>query len=488
MDLKSEIADGELLYIIHDRRRKWLRKVIADQEFHTDKGIIRYNEIIGKAYGEMHILPPQGNKVALLKPTPSDIVINMRRESQIIYPEDIGLILVYAGIQPGMQILEAGVGSATVTSIMAMFVGPTGHVDSFDVRDVAIKQGIKNLTLMGVMNQCSVRFGDICKDDLDIPLKDFIMLDLPSPWLAIPRMKKYLKPEGRICSFSPVIEQVRKVDNVFKESGFHNIIHLELVKRTWQVKPNASRPNTPMIGHTGYLTFATNDITPLPVTSYNTVYCPENIGFLLVYAGILPGKKVLIVTEKGLQLQTILSSFLSVSENSDMIMTKTSKDLDQQQIDGSAVYDVVFIDNCPTFSLDRIIENIKLSGLVCGLFQTIEGSKTLINQMVKKQFFDISTYELITRQIFIPKTITEIESTVLPHSGYITLGRKVFDPYPAEPPKKVTDEKVEVLIDTGLEFGDELERQGKTEKIDYANLTEEEQEMMDREYLDNNKN
>ena len=487
MDLKTGIADGELLYIIHDRRRKWLRKVIVDQEFHTDKGIIRYNEIIGKAYGEMHILPPQENKAALLKPTPSDIVINMRRESQIIYPEDIGLILVYAGICPGMQVLEAGVGSATVTSIMAMFVGPSGHVDSFDVRDVAIKQGVKNLTLMGVMDRCSVRFGDICKDQLDIPLKDFIMLDLPSPWLAIPRMKSYLKPQGRICSFSPVIEQVKKVDNVFRESGFNNMIHLELVKRTWQVKPNASRPNTPMIGHTGYLTFASNDTTPLPVNSYNSNYSPENIGFLLVYAGILPGKYILIVSDKGKQLENVISSFVGVSENSNSIITKTSEELMKQSLSNPDSFDIVVVDNNPNFSLESVLDNIKLSGIVCGLFPTIEGSKTLLNQMVKKQFFDINTYELITRQIFIPKEITDTESIVLPHSGYISLGRKVLDPYPPTPSKKPSDEKIEILIDTGLDYSEELERQGKTEKIDYANLTEEEQQMADREYLENEK-
>ena len=106
----SEIADKDLVFLILDIRRYWLRQVNATKDFHTDKGYFKFNEIIGKVYGTTVELLPSHRLLALLKPLPSDIILAMKRESQIIYPEDIGLIITYGGVIPVRLFLKQGLG------------------------------------------------------------------------------------------------------------------------------------------------------------------------------------------------------------------------------------------------------------------------------------------------------------------------------------------------------------------------------------------
>jgi tRNA (adenine57-N1/adenine58-N1)-methyltransferase len=475
------IADGDLIYIIHDQRRKWLRKIKTGEEFHTDKGFVRYSDLIGKQFGETMILAPTNRKVALLRPLPSDIVMNMRRESQIIYPEDIGLILTYGGIAPGMRIMEAGVGSGTVTSIMAMFCGPSGHIDTHDIRHVAIKQAKKNLVMMGVEDICEIHEADICKADLGYTNLDFVMLDLAVPWLAIPMVKKYLRSEGRICSFSPTFEQVRKVELAMKEAGFYRIIHLELVKRIWQVKPNASRPDTRMIGHTGYLTFASNIDTPLPPVAYQSDYAPETIGFLLIYAGVLPGHRVVIVSRRGDRLKQILTPFVGDNSSShpELISLFTPESLENLPKDWENSIDTVILDNVIDIPFDRFYFCLKWSGVICGLSRQLGGAKYLTAELYGHRCYDYNTFELITRQLIIDPPATESESQVLPASDFITIGRKINDLYPEIGKKKKTEDAPEDEIDAGDMGPDEESK----DKIDYSKLSPEEQAKMDELYL-----
>lgn len=253
-----QIKDGDLVYIIFDRRRKFIRKVEAGKEFHSDRGYIKYDEIIGLDFGTTILTQPHEHKAVLLKPLPSDILLRMGRASQIIYPEDIGLILMYTGICPGYKIVEAGCGSGSLTSIMAQHVQPTGHIYSYDIRDIAVEQAKKNVKKLGVADYVSIELKDLIQDEIPHRDIDVVMLDMATPWLAIPVAKKILKKSGVCCSFSPVIEQVIKTHEAMKNNGFFEIETYELLKRSIQVKSNATRPESRMVGHTGYITFGRN--------------------------------------------------------------------------------------------------------------------------------------------------------------------------------------------------------------------------------------
>ena len=253
----NPIQDQDLVLIFYDKRRRWIRKVEKGQEFHCDRGYFKYDDIIEKVeFGTVIKIAPNGNKIQLLKPLPSDIVTKMGRESQIIYPEDIGLILMYTGIGPGSKVVEAGCGSGSLTSIMGYYVRPSGHIYSYDIRDVAVKQALKNVKrVLGADSEVvSIELKDLITEvhhqDIDV-----VMLDMATPWLAIPKAYEFLKKSGICCSFSPVVEQVIKTHAAMKQAGFMQIETYELLKRSIQVKDNATRPETRMVGHTGYISF-----------------------------------------------------------------------------------------------------------------------------------------------------------------------------------------------------------------------------------------
>jgi len=192
----NTIQDHDLVYIVFDnKKRKWLRKVTSGEQFHTDRGYLDYNDIIGREFGSIVLSKPFGYKFFIFKPLPSDIVVNMTRASQIIYPEDIGLILVYTGIGPGSIVVEAGTGSGSLTGILGKYVQPTGHIYSYDVRDSAIKQANKNMKKLGVAEYVTIQKGDILTN-VEHTNMDAVMLDMATPWLAMERVHGFLKNSG----------------------------------------------------------------------------------------------------------------------------------------------------------------------------------------------------------------------------------------------------------------------------------------------------
>ena len=253
------IKKNDLIYLILDNRRKWLVKVEEGGVFQTHKGIIKFDEIIGKPFGSVVFSQPyetQGYKFYVLKPLPSDYVIYMSRKTQIIYPEDAGLILIYSGIGPGSKVIEAGCGSGALTCILGNYVRPDGYIFSYDIREKSLKRALSNVLKANLQDFVSIQYGDILIDDLGHTNVDSVVLDMPQPWKAIERIKYYLKLSGTLVSFSPAIEQVKKTTFALQENGFYEINTYELIKRRIQVKKNATHPEVRMIGHTGYMTFA----------------------------------------------------------------------------------------------------------------------------------------------------------------------------------------------------------------------------------------
>ncbi|MCK4381652.1 MAG: tRNA (adenine-N1)-methyltransferase [Candidatus Lokiarchaeota archaeon] len=252
------IEENDLIFLILDDRRRWILPVKSGDTFHTHKGIIEFDDIIGQKFGTVVFSKPyetQGYKFFVLKPLISDYVIHMIRKTQIIYPEDAGMIILYSGIEPGSKVIEAGCGSGALTCILGNYVRPHGHIYSYDIREKSIKRAKKNIERAKLNDIVSIKFGNIINDDLNFTNVDSVVLDIAEPWNAIKKVKSYLKQSGTIVSFSPTIEQVKKTTFALREHRFIEIVTYELIKRKIQVKKNATRPEVRMIGHTGYLTF-----------------------------------------------------------------------------------------------------------------------------------------------------------------------------------------------------------------------------------------
>ena len=254
------ISEGDDVFLYLDRRRTYLVKVEAEKSFHTHKGYIQLGTLIGKEYGTK-IDSSMGVTFVALKPNLRDYIFKTNRRTQISYPKDISLIIMYSGIGPGSQVVEAGTGTGALTSAIAHYIKPSGKVHSYEVREEFQRNAKKNLERAGLINYVELKQGDITEsiDEKDL---DALILDMATPWLVIPHAYSALKGSGALVSFSPTIDQVVKVVEALTDYGFVDIETIETLIRFMQIERGKTRPQTVMTGHTGYLTFARKAIRP----------------------------------------------------------------------------------------------------------------------------------------------------------------------------------------------------------------------------------
>ena len=256
----EKIQDGDYVLIYLDARRTYMIKVQAGQTFHTHKGYLKLDELIGKEYGEP-IKSSLGINFATLKPALTDYIMKSSRNTQIIYPKDAALIVMLSGIGPGSRVVESGTGTGSLTTALAHYVGSSGKVYTYELRPEFQKNARKNLERSNLIDRVEMKSGDVTQG-FDVQNVDAVILDLAVPWLVIPHAYNALKPSGIIVSFSPTIDQVVRATEALRENGFVFIETIECLMRTMQVERGKTRPNTMMTGHTGYITHARKIIKP----------------------------------------------------------------------------------------------------------------------------------------------------------------------------------------------------------------------------------
>ena len=253
--MQDPIQDGDLVYIFMDGKRNWIRRVKAGDSFHSNKGILAYDDMIGKPFGhkmESH----SGTVFQIHRPSHTDIQIAMGRNTQIIYPKDAGTILVQASISAGSRVVESGTGSGALTGILARAVGPTGHVYTYEIREDMYIGAQKNLTKFGLTDNVTQHHQDVLEGIKEDNI-DAIVLDLATPWLLVDEAHRALKSSCYLASYSPTIEQTMKTCKAMSEEGKWGMIKtLEIFQREIMVRENKTRPTTWMVAHTGYMTFA----------------------------------------------------------------------------------------------------------------------------------------------------------------------------------------------------------------------------------------
>jgi tRNA (adenine57-N1/adenine58-N1)-methyltransferase len=180
----------------------------------------------------------------------------MPRGAQVIYPKDLGPILILADIFPGARVLESGVGSGALTTALLRALGPTGHVTGYEIRDDFAQRAQRNVeAFLGPDQPLRVEVRDVYEgiDETDL---DRILLDLPEPWQVVEHAAKALRPGGILLSYLPTIGQVGKLREALAESPFGMCESLEVLQRGWHVEGQSIRPDHRMVAHTGFLTHA----------------------------------------------------------------------------------------------------------------------------------------------------------------------------------------------------------------------------------------
>ena len=248
------IAEGEDVFLYLDRRRTYLVRVEAGKSFHTHKGYIQLGDLIGKEYGT-RITSSMGIEFVALKPALRDYIFKVKRRTQISYPKDIALIIMFSGIGPGSRVVEAGTGTGALTSALAYYVKPNGRVYTYEVREEFAEMAQKNLERAKVSEYVEQKNKNII-EGIDEKEVDAVILDMATPWLVVPHAYSALKGSGVLVSFSPTIDQIVKTVEALKENGFVGIETVETLMRFMQVEREKTRPQTLMTGHTGYVTFA----------------------------------------------------------------------------------------------------------------------------------------------------------------------------------------------------------------------------------------
>ncbi|MFX1295124.1 MAG: tRNA (adenine-N1)-methyltransferase [Promethearchaeota archaeon] len=257
--MESKIQNGDYVLIVYDEKRRWVVQVKEGETFHTNKGFIEFNNIIGKSYGT-HIQSSKQRNFLIFAPTPVDFLFKTIRKTQIVYPKDASFILLNTGIGPGSRVVEAGSGSGGLCSVLAYYIRPNGKVYSYEKREDFYKKAQKTIFRMGLDNFVEFKNKDVL-NGIDEENIDAVILDLATPWEVVPLAREALKPGAPFASFSPTINQVQNTVNVLKKYDFGDIWVSELILRSWQISSKdkaylAIRPKTHMIGHTGFLTFA----------------------------------------------------------------------------------------------------------------------------------------------------------------------------------------------------------------------------------------
>ena len=252
--INEKIGEGDYVLIYLDARRTYMIRAEAGKTFHTHKGYLKLDELIGREYGEP-IKSSLGTYFTALKPALTDYIMKSSRNTQITYPKDAALIVMFSGIGPGSRVVESGTGTGALTTALAHYVGVTGKVYTYELRSEFQKNAVKNLKRSKLIDYVEMKSGDVTLgiEERDV---DAVILDLAVPWLVVPYAYEALKSSGTIVSFSPTIDQVVRTTEALRENGFVFIETIECMMRGMQVERGRTRPQTLMTGHTGYITHA----------------------------------------------------------------------------------------------------------------------------------------------------------------------------------------------------------------------------------------
>jgi tRNA (adenine57-N1/adenine58-N1)-methyltransferase len=249
----TKVKKDEIVVLIDKNYKKYLISTSSKTDKYKGIGVFDPSILIGKEIGKQ--IEIGSKKFWLLKPSLQDKLEGLKRKAQIILPRDAAQILMNCSIEPGQKIMEAGIGSGSLTTAIASMVSPKGKVISYDNREDFIKHAMKNLKKSNLEKFVETKFKDVTTG-IDEKNMDAIILDIPNPWDVIKHAYRALKPGGYLCTYSPLSSQVEKTVKEIKKYNFIEIKTIENIQRKMVVSEYGMRPSFDMLGHTGYLTFA----------------------------------------------------------------------------------------------------------------------------------------------------------------------------------------------------------------------------------------
>ncbi|MGQ9479564.1 MAG: tRNA (adenine-N1)-methyltransferase [Thermoproteota archaeon] len=248
----SPFKENDDVLLLTREGKKRIVKITGDK-IHTHKGCIATSDILGSQPGFV-VKTHMGEEMLVLKPCIVDYIPKLARRTQVMYPKDLGYVVMSLGISPGNRVLEAGTGSGASTMLLASLVKPDGKVFSYDVNEESLEIARRNLGRVGLLNYVELIHGDVKKIVLNNSF-DAALVDMPDPWEAMSNISKALKPSARICIVLPTMNQIEKAFSAMGDSGIAHIETVEIMLRRIRPFTGKVRPESLMVGHTAYLMF-----------------------------------------------------------------------------------------------------------------------------------------------------------------------------------------------------------------------------------------
>jgi tRNA (adenine57-N1/adenine58-N1)-methyltransferase len=254
---RGPFVAGDLVQLTDPKGRMHTIELVSGREFHTHRGLIPHDDLIGKPEGVV-VTSSGGTTYLALRPLLSDYVLSMPRGAAVVYPKDAAQIIAMADIFPGASVVEAGAGSGALTCSLLRAVGGDGEVSSYERRadfaEVAranverfLGEPPKNwrLTVGDVGTECNER---------DV---DRVVLDMLAPWEVLDTVATAMTPGGVMCAYVATTTQLSRIVEALRDhGGFAEPKPWETMIRGWHVDGLAVRPEHRMIGHTGFLVTA----------------------------------------------------------------------------------------------------------------------------------------------------------------------------------------------------------------------------------------
>jgi tRNA (adenine57-N1/adenine58-N1)-methyltransferase len=252
--LSNRFAVGDRVLLLDSKRRRHLVTLADEGRFHSHSGIVDHAQLIGRPEGTT-VRSTVGARYVALRPTLSELVLEMPRGAQVIYPKDLGAILMAADIFAGVRVVEAGVGSGALS--MAL-LRSGAEVIGYELRpDFAARAAANVAQLLDPHHARRFRVEE--RDVYDGIVEsgvDRVVLDLPEPWRVVPHAETAMHPGGILVAYLPTIGQVTQLRQTLEDSAFGLAETVEVLQRTWHVEGRSVRPDHRMVGHTGFLTHA----------------------------------------------------------------------------------------------------------------------------------------------------------------------------------------------------------------------------------------
>ena len=258
----APLLEGETVLLLDRKGNRYLVTLRPGGRFVFHRGSIAHDNLIGAEEGTP-VRSSSGLQLVVVRPRLVDFSLDMPRNTAIIYPKDLAFLLMWADVYPGATVLEAGLGSGSLTLALLRAVGEQGRVICYELRSEFVEKALRNIRrFVPEPRNLLIREHDIYEGIPD-PDLDRIILDLPEPWRVVPHALTALRPGGILAAYTPSILQAQQTVGALEQcSHFIQVETLEALYRPWHIKGSAVRPVQQMVAHTAFLTFARRVATP----------------------------------------------------------------------------------------------------------------------------------------------------------------------------------------------------------------------------------